>query len=255
MHGPRAVRKAVTSTSVVGWLVCDHGYPATAPLPAAPPVVVDASTVVTFWVYYPQPADARPPSSARLARLLRTLHDLPPAPADLDVWVPLRSLCTAVREAPAAGVLSPDDRDWLLTRIDAVRAALAALDWPLGHGLIHGDAWAGNLLRDTAAGPDAVVLADWDSVCRGPREVDLVPTWHAARRYGRGPAWADAFADVYGHDLAAWPGFETLYAMRDLVQLIAPLRRAPHDPILARVLYQRLAGIQRGDTTETWQAV
>ncbi|MFN2494993.1 MAG: hypothetical protein ABR608_03660 [Pseudonocardiaceae bacterium] len=51
-----------------------------------------------------------------------------------------------VRHRPAALVLDDADRDWLLQRIGEVRDELATLDWPLGYGLIHGDAWAGNLL-------------------------------------------------------------------------------------------------------------
>ena len=43
--------------------------------------------------------------------------------------------------------------------------------------MIHGDAWWGNLLRDG----DRVVLADWDNVSTGPREIDLIPTLQAPR--------------------------------------------------------------------------
>ena len=48
---------------------------------------------------------------------------------------------------------------------------------PLPAGMIHGDAWRGNLLRDG----HRVVLADWDEVSTGPREIDLVPTLQGTR--------------------------------------------------------------------------
>ncbi|MGH3975271.1 MAG: hypothetical protein ACRDS9_18375, partial [Pseudonocardiaceae bacterium] len=40
-----------------------------------------------------------------------------------------------------------------------VREELATVEWPLGQGLIHGDAWAGTLLwaSDIAHGRDGVV--------------------------------------------------------------------------------------------------
>jgi aminoglycoside phosphotransferase (APT) family kinase protein len=100
-----------------------------------------------------------------------------------------------------------------------VRRELAELDWPLGEGLIHGDAWAGNLLWDTATTPPRAVVCDWDRVSWGPREIDLIPTWHAAVRYGRDEAWIQDFIKHYGYDLRDWAGYPTLLAMRDLAQL------------------------------------
>jgi hypothetical protein len=43
-----------------------------------------------------------------------------------------------------------------------------------------------------------------DSVSNGPREVDLIPTWHAAARYGRDETWIQAFVAEYGYDLRDW---------------------------------------------------
>jgi hypothetical protein len=60
---------------------------------------------------------------------------------------------------------------------------------------------------------------------------------------------------VYGYDLTACDGFSTLFAMRDLVQLTGPLRRATDRSEFAAVLRQRLNGIRRGDVEATWQAL
>ena len=62
------------------------------------------------------------------------------------------------------------------------------------------------------------------------REVDLIPTWHAAARYGKGAARSEAFAHRYGYDLARWDGFRTVMDMRDLVQLTGPLRQSRRLP-------------------------
>jgi aminoglycoside phosphotransferase (APT) family kinase protein len=164
-------------------------------------------------------------------------------------------LSAALRDTDATANLAPGDLDWLRDRVEEVRTRVLALDSPLGHGVIHGDAWAGNLLWHIAAGPDAVVLGDWDWVSLGPREVDLIPTWHAATRYGRGKQWAEAFAGVYGYDLTTWDGFRTLLAMRDLVQLTGPLRRARDSPTFDAALQQRLNGIRHGNTQAIWRAL
>lgn len=159
-------------------------------------IKVDAATTVSFWVYYPQPELPQPLTSAHLGRLLADLHAIPPPPRDLPRWVPLDSLDHALQDDTVAVVLTDTDRDWLHRRVGEVRDELATLDWPLGHGLIHGDAWVGNLLQaPTTHSPDGIVLGDWDRVAHGPREVDLIPTWHAARRYGKGPGWTRDFTD------------------------------------------------------------
>ncbi|HET8684793.1 MAG TPA: phosphotransferase [Micromonosporaceae bacterium] len=165
------------------------------------------------------------------------------------------SLSAVLDEPQATRNLTDADLRWLRHRVEQVRAQVASLDSPLGCGLIHGDAWAGNLLWHTAAGPGAAVLGDWDWVATGPREVDLIPTWHAAARYGRGDQWTRDFARIYGYNLATWGGFSTLLAMRDLVQLTGPLRRAIDHPQFATALQQRLNDIRSGDLQATWKAL
>jgi len=248
VHHAQAAR---TALAVTRWLTEVRRYPATAPLPDLGPIQVHDATV-TFWTYYPQDQDhpARP-DSGHLATVVRRLHDLPAPPVDLPSWQPLQSLHSAVADPARSVALDSEERAWLLSRIEQVQHELATLDWPLGWGLIHADAWAGNLLWNTTSATAPVLLGDWDSVCLGPREIDLIPSWHAAVRYGRGPQWAHAFARHYGYDLAGWDGFDTLFAMRDLVQVAGPLRRAAHNATFDRALRQRLAGI-RADDRDPW---
>jgi aminoglycoside phosphotransferase (APT) family kinase protein len=117
--------------------------------------------------------------------------------------------------------------------------------------LIHGDAWNGNLLRS----PRGVALGDWDRVSHGPREVDLIPTWHATHRYGRTPDWTRQFIATYGYDLRDNPAYHDLIAMRDLAQLPGLLRRAPHSPPHAAALHQRLTDLRERNTTHQWIAL
>lgn len=249
------IHRTQISYAVAEWLANEVGLAVTAPLRDVPPVVVDGSTTVSFWVYYPQPDIDAPPTSKHLARILRPLHAVQHVPFQLETWQPLVSLTAVLDEPEAARKLTGADLDWLRDRVKMACAQVSALDSPLGHGLIHGDAWAGNLLWHAAAGPDAAVLGDWDWVAYGPREVDLIPTWHAATRYGRGERWATEFANIYGYDLATWDGFSTLLAMRDLVQLTGPLRRVSDHPEFAAALRERLDGIRNGDVRAVWRAL
>jgi len=245
------------SQHVTRWLVEQHGFPATRPLAGIELVELDTKTTVSFWVYYPQPRSPQPLTSAHLGRLLADLHGISTIPHDLPCWVPLDSLSQALHDDTTALALDDADRHWLLRRIGEVREELATVEWPLGQGLIHGDAWAGNLLwvPNPAHGRDSVVLGDWDRVSHGPREVDLIPTWHAAHRYGKGLRWICDFVHHYGYDLTSWLGLSALLAMRDLVQISGPLRRAPHSPPHAHALRQRLGGLQAGDTSIVWTAL
>ncbi len=251
-HNPAQIQR---SQDVTHWLVAEHGFPATQPLPGSEPVELNPQTTVSFWVYHPQPSSPPPLTSAHLARLLAHLHAIPHPPPGLPRWLPLDSLHHTLHDPTAHLALNDTDRDWLLRRIDEVRDVLATLDWPLGHGLIHGDAWAGNLLHGSTHGQDGVLLGDWDRVCHGPREVDLIPTWHATHRYGKTPGWTRDFAHHYGHNLTSWPGLPSLLIMRDLAQISGPLRRAPHSPPHAHALRQRINGLRTGDTSTIWTAL
>lgn len=260
--GSRSAALIETSQRVTRWLVDEHGFGATEPLRNSVPVLVrpkngGTSLTVSFWRYYQQPEPSPVFDSTCLGSLLRTLHALPDPPFELPAWRPLTSLRNALTEEPHYVGLSTTERAWLVDRVEAVTEQVDAFDWPLGAGLIHGDAWAGNILWDTGpsgtpASAATPILGDWDGVSVGPREVDLIPTWHAAARYGRDPSWVARFIEVYGYDLAASPGFELLMRMRDLVQLSGPLRRADKSPAHLAALRQRFEAIRKGDQTMTW---
>ncbi|MFF2088521.1 aminoglycoside phosphotransferase family protein [Nocardia sp. NPDC058176] len=246
---PRALRTRALTESLT-----QSGFGATEPLSGATPIVVDGHDV-SFWTYYPQPPEKAAPTSRELGALLRRLHSIPvPDHVQLPRWIPLESLYAALTD-PRTDTehLSPNERRSLLELVGEVRQEITSIDWPLGEGLLHGDAWAGNLLwRDT--GSELVpILGDWDWASVGPLEVDLIPTWHATIRFGRDRGWIDAFISEYGYDLCEFArGFQALRRMRDLVQVSGPLRRAAASPDHAARLRQRVAGILAGDESGSW---
>jgi Phosphotransferase enzyme family len=253
-YGHDAAERVTRSQTITRWLGQQHQFPATQPLDNTRPVTVN-SAVVSFWAYYPQPANASPLTSGQLAALLHLLHQAGTPPVTLPAWVPLASLHATVGDRVLSAALTGDERTWITARIAEVRDKIAGLDWPLGTGLIHGDAWAGNLLSCPGAPPVGKVLGDWDWVSAGPREVDLIPTWHAAARYGKPASWVSDFTSQYGYDLARWEGYPVLLAMRDLVQLTGPIRRARDSDSHRQALRQRLDSLLCGDTTSVWTAL
>ncbi|MEV8015293.1 aminoglycoside phosphotransferase family protein [Streptomyces sp. NPDC086554] len=237
------ITRAVTLTR---WLD-DHDIPVTQPLDVPQPVPAHGYTV-SFWHHYPQPDEAAPPHPEHLARILRRIHALPPPPCTLPTYEPLSSLRATVNASTA---LPPDDRAWLIHRAEALLATYAELDFPLGHGLIHGDAYPGNTLWDEKG--SLVRLGDWDEAAYGPRELDLANTLQGVR-FGRTPAQLQAFSEEYGYDLTQWPGAATLIALRDLHTLGSFIRRADRgDAEASAQLAHRLRTLRRGDSAASWR--
>jgi Ser/Thr protein kinase RdoA (MazF antagonist) len=112
--------------------------------------------------------------------------------------------------------------------------AYSRLSFQLPAGLIHGDAWRGNLLRDR----HRVVLADWDTVSTGPREIDLIPTLQAPR-FGLPAGQRDAFITAYGHDIRSRDGYQVLHDIRELSTLTALLRDGHVEAAVQRELRTR----------------
>lgn len=252
--GAADIDRVRLTQTVTSWLARTHRFPATAPYRTIEPVGLPDGAAASFWEYHHQP-EALTYSSADLAALLRCLHRIDDSdrPAGIEAWLPLTSLEAALAEGVPESVLPVEELLWLKEEITAIREDLSRVDWELTPGLIHGDAWAGNLLADSQS--NSLLLGDWDWVSIGPREVDLVPTWHAARRYGRDAEWARRFAEAYGYDLAASPGFETLMRMRDFMQLTGPLRHSATQPRYLQALRQRLEGIRVGDREGQWKTM
>lgn len=254
-YGHGAVERSTRAVTIARWLGAE-GLPVTDPADVGDrvrqPIVVDSDreVAVTFWRYHPQP-DGRPPNDFRaLAGIARALHRLrasPPIP--LPLFQPLRSLTNAVAGVESPDAIGKDRLEWLRQRIGELVGEYGRLRFPLGVGFIHGDLHAGNLLR--AHGDEPVVLGDWDSVCVGPREVDLAPTF-TATRFGLDPAAVDLFATSYGYDLRAWSGYATLRAIRELSTLTALVRLAPIEPPAARELHYRVDSLRRGNTNAIW---
>lgn len=260
-YGQGAVERSRTAVAIAHWLA-QARFPATEPAQFRgqnQPAVIDvgAHVAVSFWRYYPQPTDGRrhdPHTLGKIARQLHTVDAAPPTP--LKAYQPLRSITRAVNNAATTGALDDGALRWLGDRINQLLDEYDTLEFPLGVGLIHADMYTGNLLWDineplTDSSEPAVVLGDWDSVCLGPREIDLAPTL-TATRFGLDETAVDRFVSGYGYDLRDWTGYSTLRAMRELSTLTALVRLAPSQMKSAHELRHRLDTLRKGDAHTLW---
>jgi phosphotransferase family enzyme len=237
-------RRARTVVELARWLT-QQVFPSVALADVEQPLDVDDYTV-TLWRYYPQ-HDRPKPTADHLGAMLRKLHALPTPPIELYPYQPLKNLGDTVVTSTS---LSARDREWLLTRRTELLGEYQRLDFPLGYGWIHGDAYPGNTLWDGAR----ALLGDWDEVGTGPRELDLVNT-HQGVRFGRPQAERDAFTAAYGYDVTAWLGFPVLREMRDLHTLGSYMRLADDGNERAAIeLGFRLDTLKRGNADAHWNA-
>jgi len=243
---PTAAERLPTVLAVTRWLAA-RGFPTVRPADEITdqPLSVDGATV-TFWSYIPTASALT--TTSDLGRLLRDLHNGPTPPFPLrPLDDPLASIRATVRHHP--GVLDRDDQAWLAERITDLTQAWRALPFPHSPTLVHGDAWIDNLLRHQNG---HVVLGDWDSVAFGPREWDLIHSYHGERRFGLSATDVDDFAAAYGYDLRVWPGYETLMDIRDTYAIGIHIRNAPGDPFSRQELARRLASLREGSARKRW---
>ncbi|GHD34496.1 phosphotransferase enzyme family protein [Nocardiopsis kunsanensis] len=211
-HHTPALHRALALTH---WLH-EQSVPVTAP--AHHELIEDTTRVASVWTHYTHhPTQA--PTPADLGALLGRLHRAGEAPVDLPAHDPLASLL-ATLEQPRH-LPQPTVAD-LRARAHDLRQAYNALETRLGTGLLHGDAWLGNVLVDADG---TARLCDWDEAAVGPREIDLA-NLHQGRRFGRTDEDLDAFAAAYGDDLRDWDGLPVLVSIRDLHTMGAYIRAA-----------------------------
>ncbi|GAA4199905.1 aminoglycoside phosphotransferase family protein [Microbispora amethystogenes] len=224
--------KARRAIRMAHWLE-DIGFPAVRVHWDVPEVVIVDGAVATFWQYLPQPRQA--PSVVRLAPLLRRLHNELP-PFRLPSWDPVSDARANLQLA--ADTLADRDCDFLLRWCDRLDVELASNPYGLPYGLIHGDAWAGNLLWDG----EEVVLCDLDQMCHGPLEWDLVPTVVNGLRFGH--PGVEEFLGSYGFDVMASESFSLLRQARELTMLTGALPALSSRPSIAHEISRRIANLR-----------
>ncbi len=207
--GPGARSTATKEVRVSRWLA-NHQLAAVRALEGVQqPVDVDGR-IVTFWEELPP---HRYGSYPEIARALRQLHALP-VPDDLELE-PLAPFTQLAKRVTAATTLSPDDREWLQSRLADLEQRYAnALPPGLPHGIVHGDASAGNVV---ATDDGQVFLLDLERFSVGPPEWDLVATAIDHTTFGiLSHDGYEEFCEEYGADVTEWEGFELLRDAREL---------------------------------------
>ena len=240
--GSVALRHRVRKVVDVARWFAEHDVPAVRLVQGLEQPVEVGPYSATLWDEVP--LTGQPPAPADLAALLSAVHRLPP-PAGLPAWDPLDDVRRRIGEADG---LLDGELDFLRQRCAEVAERLAAVEYALPAGFVHGDAHLGNLIP----GPLGPVLCDFDSSCVGPPEWDLTPLAVGVRRFGEPVARYAELASAYGFDVMAWPGFAVLCEVRELKLTTSVLPIMSSSPEVRPELLRRLRDFRVGDTTATW---
>lgn len=207
--GPDALTTATKEVDVSRWLAGHHVRAVKALAGIEQPVDVDGR-IVTFWEELPPHRYGRYPE---IAHALRRLHSLPiPHHLGLEPLAPFTRLAERI---DAASTLSTDDRSWLQGRLgDLQDRYVHELPPGLPHGVVHGDASAGNVV---ATEDGQVFLLDLERISIGPPEWDLVATAIDYTTFG--VLDLDGYREFcreYGADVTEWDGFDVMRDAREL---------------------------------------
>ena len=99
-----------------------------------------------------------------------------------------------------------------------------------------------------------MVLIDLDSVCRGPREWDLVPMAVTARRFTGDPSvWANFLAG-YGVDDRTLPDLDAAILIKELSMIAFMCQSSGQSARLDAEIARRLQMLKRSDLNGRWGA-
>jgi hypothetical protein len=242
--GSSAVRQRAGKVVQVAQWLAEHGIPAVRLLPGIDQPVLADGHLATVWQQIP--AAGPRPTGTDLAGLLRRFHALPAPSFALPTWQPFEEIRQRLAEPEGLGA---DDHALLVRRCDELETELAQVRFVLPTGVIHGDAFLGNLIP----GPDGPALCDFDSTSTGPREWDLTPVAVGGLRLNYAVDDHTPLAVCYGFDVTAWDGFPVLRQIRELklVTSVVPILRS--NPSIREQFQHRLRTFKSGDTTARWE--
>jgi aminoglycoside phosphotransferase (APT) family kinase protein len=231
--------------AVARWLESEK-YPAVRALHFDQPIIVNGHAV-TFWEAV-SPVGNEWPSVTEIAELLVKLHKLDP-PTDLQL-PEVTPFAKAEGRISANAWLSPENRRVLTDKLAELQDRYARLDWALSSGVIHGDAAAGNALRDWKGRP---VMIDLDNFAIGHREWDLILTavfydsfgWHTAQEY-------ENFARTYGFDVMKWSGYSTLKELSEFLMVTWVITKATESQGVADEAGKRIETMRTGASRKDW---
>ena len=187
---------------------------------------------------------------SNFGRLIRRFHDLD-GKLDMEIpaFDPLMKIRRRIERLSHADGFPGEYLAVLRGALHTAEQREATLrDSALGVGMLHGDALLGNTIN-AAAG---LQLIDFDSVCYGPREWDLVPSLIAVTRFDRGmQSWSD-FLRGYGVAPERLAQLEAANIVKQLSMTVVLCLQHGQSEALDREIARRIGHWKHWDFSSRW---
>lgn len=214
-----------------------------ADLPAEQPLAANGC-LGTVWNYV---AGERP-TFRQFGRLVRQFHERSDGLSlQLPEWRPLAT--ARQRLDVLADQYSEEDISLLNTCYESILDELDDLEPVLPHGVIHGQAELGNTLM---CGETPLFL-DFERVCTGLREWDLIDTAVTVLRFDRPREDYQHFADAYGFDVMRWDGFAVLRRVWELRATTWLMQTKKHSDAHADEVRLRIDSWRDDEPVKVWR--
>ncbi|MFF5177654.1 aminoglycoside phosphotransferase family protein [Micromonospora sp. NPDC000316] len=199
--------------------------------------------VASVWQYVPP----HPPALTveDLGTVLREFHALGTPPFPLPIWDPVGD---ARRRLADADGISKIDQNFIADWCDRLEPKVAALNKSARRTLIHGDAYVGNLLRESSG---RAVLCDFDATCVGPWQVDLAAVAVGEARFG-GTGTYSSLVAAYGSDVVQAHSWTLLRHARELKMIAAAAPLLAASPKVAQEFAKRLRTVRDKEHETRW---
>ncbi len=240
---PGEAESVERETVVARWLNA-NGINAVRPIDVEQPVVID-ERAVTFWEELPPHRNG---TVQQVATVLKRLHALP-VPEQL-AGLRLAPFVRLTERITEAENITEAERHWLFEHLDALRQRWSLRPVGAPECVIHGDAWAGNVVDTDGQG---ATLLDLERCSIGPPEWDLAST--AVRYTTFGTMDAEEYHEycaAYGRDVTAWEGYELFRDIRELRVTCYAIQRAQDDPTIALEAQLRICCLQGKHGPRPW---
>ncbi|WP_026197874.1 phosphotransferase family protein [Sciscionella marina] len=235
---------AMRQVEVARWL-SGAGLAVVRALDDVPQPTMVGTRPVTWWEQLPE---HRPATTEELGAVLRSLHALsPPTHPELPHFDPFAGLDERIA---AARYVPEDDRNWLARRVEHLREQLDNLRLDQAPGVVHGDAWQGNVAVPETGAP---VLLDLEHVSRGHPDWDLIPVAVDYADFARltSSDYHDFVAAYGGHDVTTTSAFRDLADIQELRWVVFVLGKAASSSRAANETRHRIACL-RGEIPRPW---
>ncbi|ANY06907.1 hypothetical protein AFB00_12095 [Pseudonocardia sp. HH130630-07] len=202
---------------------------------------------VTFWKYI-DGRRGRPSDVGDLARILRSIHELPVDQApELPQFDPFARVVHRIEQSP----IPDDDRAFLADTLSQVRDQLRDLDFPLAPAVLHGDAHVQNLMVPADGRP---VVIDLENMALGQPEWDLNVT---ATEWQVAGFWQDEryreFSEEYGFDVSRWSGFAVLRRVQAIKMTTWIMQNLNESREIRDQYERRMRTIREGESLRSWR--